>query len=53
MSTNQRIEVDPAIMQGEPVIRGTRIPQLSFCCGSRAKVPHQRARKTREESWTL
>jgi len=23
---NQRIEIDPAVMQGKPVVRGTRIP---------------------------
>lgn len=26
MDSNDRIEVDPSIMQGKPVIRGTRIP---------------------------
>jgi uncharacterized protein (DUF433 family) len=26
MSANDRIEVNPAIMQGKPVIKGTRIP---------------------------
>jgi uncharacterized protein (DUF433 family) len=26
MMANQRIEVDPKIMQGKPVIKGTRIP---------------------------
>ena len=26
MNSNERIEIDPSIMQGKPVIRGTRIP---------------------------
>ena len=26
MATTDRIEVNPAIMQGKPVIRGTRVP---------------------------
>ncbi|NQT53253.1 DUF433 domain-containing protein [bacterium] len=26
MATTDRIEVDPRVMQGKPVIRGTRIP---------------------------
>lgn len=26
MNLNERIEVNPSIMQGKPVIRGTRIP---------------------------
>jgi len=26
MATNDRVEINPAIMQGKPVIRGTRVP---------------------------
>ena len=26
MNANERIEIDPAVMQGKPVIKGTRIP---------------------------
>ena len=26
MATTDRIEINPAIMQGKPVIRGTRVP---------------------------
>jgi uncharacterized protein (DUF433 family) len=26
MNANERIEINPAVMQGKPVIKGTRIP---------------------------
>lgn len=26
MNTNDRIEIKPAVMQGKPVIKGTRVP---------------------------